>query len=135
MPNNSFKSKQHQQFYYEMLEKANCDDCYHKAFFYTMGVCSDTRNHIGTLFNFKENRIIPTGLEAGWQTSGSRKVCHLSFNLWNGFTSEGNEKDFTPYELFDCEFAPQFYEAIKLRYPEHCREVASGFTPHDDRGR
>lgn len=29
----------------------------------------------------------------------------------------------TPYEMSDCSYAPYFYEAIRLRYPEYCREL------------
>ena len=59
----------------------------------------------------------------GWQTSGTVKVCHLAFNLWNGFTEEGKENLFTPDELFCCGYAPYFMEGIKLRYPEYCRDL------------
>ena len=58
-----------------------------------------------------------------WQTSGTVKVCHLAFNLWNGYAEEGRERFFTPEELFCCEFAPYFMEGIKVRYPEYCREL------------
>lgn len=37
----------------------------------------------------------------------------------------------TPYELFDCGYAPYFFEAIRLKYPEFCREFHSGkVCPH-----
>ena len=51
------------------------------------------------------------------------QVCHLAFNLWNGYAEEGREKLFTPEELFCCEFAPYFMEGIKARYPEYCRDL------------
>ena len=57
------------------------------------------------------------------QTSGTVKVCHLAFNLWNGFTEEGRENLYTPEELFCCGYAPYFMEGIKLRYPEYCRDL------------
>ena len=51
----------------------------------------------------------------------------MAFNLWNGWcyeseedAQEGRTSDtFTPDNLFCCEFAPYFYEAVKLRYPEY----------------
>lgn len=65
-----------------------------------------------------------------WQASvkarsGGEKcpICHLAFNLWNGFTEEGKENLFTPDELFCCGYAPYFMEGIKLRYPEYCRDL------------
>lgn len=75
------------------------------------------------MFNFKEDCIEPEGMHGGWQTSGTVKVCHIAFNLWNGYAEEGRERYFTPEELFCCEFAPYFMEGIKVRYPEYCREL------------
>lgn len=40
-------------------------------------------------------------------------------NLWNGY----DDKSCTPYDLFDCSFAPYMYEAVKLRYPEYTRQL------------
>lgn len=103
------------------LSKENPE--YHRAFFYVMGIASETRANINQMFNFKEDCIEPEGMHGGWQTSGTVKVCHLAFNLWNGYAEEGRERYFTPEELFCCEFAPYFMEGIKVRYPEYCREL------------
>ena len=62
-------------------------------------------------------------MHGGWQTSGTVKVCHLAFNLWNGYTEKENGRYFTPDELFCCEYAPYFVEGIKVRYPEYCRDL------------
>lgn len=118
-----FASKEHKAFYSQMLLKTRNDDTYHRAFFYAMGVCEETRRNIHSLFDFKNGGINPDGLSAPWQTGGTRRLCRLAFNLWNGFTEEGNEYRSTPYELFDCGFAPYFFEAIRLRYPEYCRSM------------
>ena len=46
-------------------------------------------------------------------------------------TRRGMERMSTPYELFDCGYAPYFFEAIRLKYPEFCREFQSGKAcPH-----
>ena len=79
--------------------------------------------NIGKMFDFKRDCIIPEGMHGGWQTSGTVKVCHLAFNLWNGFTEEDRENLCTPEELFCCGYAPYFMEGIKLRYPEYCRDL------------
>ena len=63
------------------------------------------------------------GRQEGWQTGGTRRLTHLAFNLWNGYVEPGEERMSTPYEMFDCGYAPYFYEAIKLWYPEYCREL------------
>ena len=99
-----FRDTAHRDFFLENMMKCRVNDCYHRAFFYVMGIASE-------------------GMHGGWQTSGTVKVCHLAFNLWNGYAEEGRERYFTPEELFCCEFAPYFMEGIKVRYPEYCREL------------
>jgi len=115
-----FADREHKAFYNQMLTKTRNNDAYHRAFFYAMGICAETRRNIHVLFDFKEDGIKPEGLTAAWQTGGTRRLCRLAFNLWNGWTEEGKENRSTPYELFDCGFAPYFFEAIRLRYPEYC---------------
>lgn len=46
MNNIIFASKEHKTFYTQMLSKAKNDDSYHRAFFYTMGICEETRRNI-----------------------------------------------------------------------------------------
>ena len=118
-----FANKEHKDFYTQMRIKTRNDDAYHRAFFYAMGICEETRRNIRTLFDFKNGGIDPDGLSAPWQTGGTRRLCRLAFNLWNGWTEEGKEQYSAPYELFDCGFAPYFFEAIRLRYPEYCRNM------------
>ena len=118
-----FRDTAHRDFFLENMMKCRVNDCYHRAFFYVMGIASETRANINQMFNFKEDCIEPEGMHGGWQTSGTVKVCHLAFNLWNGYAEEGRERYFTPEELFCCEFAPYFMEGIKVRYPEYCREL------------
>ena len=47
--------------------------------------------------------IIPEGMHGGWQTSGTVKVCHLAFNLWNGFTEEGMPSEGRFHAEYDSE--------------------------------
>ncbi len=118
----TFRNAAHRDFYMRMLHAAKRDDTYHRAFFYTMGILPETRNNIQSVFDFKEGGINPDGLNAGWQTGGTRRVTRLAFNLWNGWTEDGMERLSSPYEIFDCEATPYLLEAIKLKYPEYCRE-------------
>ncbi len=122
-----FRDTAHRDFFLENMMKCRVNDCYHRAFFYVMGIASETRANINQMFNFKEDCIEPEGMHGGWQTSGTVKVCHLAFNLWNGYAEEGQERYFTPEELlshttWECKyhivFAPKFrrqviYGAIK----------------------
>lgn len=107
-----FRNAAHRDFVLENLDKCKVNDCYHRAFFYVMGISEETRMNIGKMFDFKRDCIIPEGMHGGWQTSGTVKVCHLAFNLWNGFTEEGRENLYTPEELFCCGYAPYFMEGI-----------------------
>lgn len=118
-----FRSREHQDFFLKMMMKSKVNDCYHRAFFYVMGIADETRKNINAMFDFKNDWIVPEGMHGGWQTSGTVRVCHLAFNLWNGYAEEGRERYSTPEELFCCEFAPYFMEGIKVRYPEYCREL------------
>ena len=43
------------------------------------------------MFDFKQDCIEPEGMYGGWQTSGTVKVCHLAFNLWNNYVEEGRK--------------------------------------------
>lgn len=119
----SFRDREHKVFYYEIITKTRNSDAYHRAFFYTMGICAETRRNIKALFDFKNDGIIPEGLSSPWQTGSTRRLCRLAFNLWNGWTEEGKERHSSPYDLFDCSFAPYFFEAIRQRYPEYCKNI------------
>lgn len=118
-----FTDGEHENFVCKMLEKSGKVDRYRMAFFYTMGIMEETRNHIESLYDFKKNEIKLEGLEKGWQTGTSIKICRLAFNLFNGFCGEDDNKKervlYTPYELFDCEYALYMLEAIKLRYHDY----------------
>lgn len=119
----TFASKEHRDFFYQMMEKSGKDDCYHRSFFYVMGVAPETRANIGRMFDFENDCIEPDGMYGGWQTSGTVRVCHMAFNLWNGYAEKEHCQDYTPEELFCCEFAPYFMEGIRIRYPEYCKDL------------
>ena len=123
-----FASKEHENFFYQMLMKSRVRDSYHRAFFYCMGISDMTRQNIGRVFDFETDCIIPEGLHEGWQTGGSARLTRLAFNLWNGYTEKGDECMSTPYEIFDCGYAPYFFEAIRQRYPEYCRDIYADRT-------
>ncbi|MCL2752056.1 MAG: DUF6075 family protein [Firmicutes bacterium] len=107
------------------------DDCYHRALVYTIGICDDTRKRFDLMYDKEERHIIPGTINAAWQTGGSKKVTRLAFNLftnrpataYNG-TKKGNFEECQRYsvsDIFCCEFAPYFIEAIRFRYPEYMK--------------
>ena len=115
-----FKNHEHEKFYERCLERTRWFDPYHKAFFYTAGISRETRKHIEDIFDFQDDTIRPEGLNKGWQTSGSSCLTRLAFNLWNGWNEDGCA---TPYNLFGTSDAGYMLEALRIRYPEYCREV------------
>jgi len=120
-----FRSAAHRDFFLEMMSKCRTNDSYHRAFFYVIGISAETRANINQMFDFKTDCIKPEGMHGGWQTSGTVRVCHLAFNLWNGYTEKDSKDSYTPYDLFCCGYAPYFIEGIKIKYPEYCRELPS----------
>ena len=121
---------------------------YHKALCYCLGISDDTRRNINSIYDFKTGCVKTECLHEGWQTSGSMKVVRMAFNLYcNGAPSvddytktEGqtnitelmlndfiekvvihvNEcRQYTVEDLFCCAYAPFFWQAIQIRYPEY----------------
>jgi hypothetical protein len=117
-----FNSEAHELFYKEMLSRTKQTDVYYKAFFYCIGISETTRKHIEYLFDFKEGGIMPEYLHQAFQTGTSYKVTRMAYNLWNGYVEEGAENLTTPSSLFACEYAAEFHQAIKIRFPEYYRE-------------
>ena len=35
-------------------------------------------------------------------------------------------------EIFSCSYAPYFYEAIRIRFPEYTREMSKGITKENN---
>ena len=48
-----FANEEHEKFYYEKLEQARYQDCYHKALIYILGISDDTRNHFRQIYDIK----------------------------------------------------------------------------------
>lgn len=100
MSNIRFASPEHRDFFLDMMGEARRNDCYHRAFFYVMGIAPETRANIRQMFDFKQDCIDPDGMHGGWQTSGTVRVCRLAFNLWNGYTDPDHSNAYSPEDLF-----------------------------------
>ena len=125
-----FISQAHKKFYFEKLQEVRYQDVYHKALIYCLGINSDTRAHIDSIYNFKEGYVKPECLKEGWQTSGSVRVVRMAFNLYCNRTPSVDEdtgtedqllecSQYTVGELFCCAYAPFFLQAVQIRYPEY----------------
>ncbi len=122
-----FIDKEHEEFYKEKLNEIGQEDVYRKALVYTLGICETTREHFTDIFNIKEGLINRASLQKAYQTSTSMKTTRLSFSLWNSNNYDSDEDlengivstHYNPSDIFCCSYAPYFYEAIKIRYPEY----------------
>lgn len=125
-----FISDAHEKFYYEKLKEVRYQDVYHKALLYCLGISDDTRRNVYRIYDFKNGNVKTECLQEGWQTSGSMRVVRMAFNLYcNGtpsiFDYDDTEeqivecKEYTVEELFCCAYAPFFWQAIQIRYPEY----------------
>lgn len=125
-----FISDAHEKFYYEKLKEVRYQDVYHKALVYCLGISNDTRRNIKSIYDFKTGCVKTECLHEGWQTNGSVKVVRMAFNLYcNGTPSVLDYDDaeeqvdecrlYTVEELFCCAYAPYFWQAIQIRYPEY----------------
>lgn len=140
-----FISDAHEKFYYEKLKEVRCQDEYHKALCYCLGISADTRKNINRIYDFKTGNVKTECLREGWQTSGSVRVVRLAFNLYcNGTPSVSDYKDaeeqidecreYTVDELFCCAYAPYFWQAVQIRYPDYAiydRELHAAFGGRD----
>ena len=118
-----FESKEHENFFYSMLKRTGTRTAIIRRFSTAWGFPTLPEETWSGFLTFKKGHIRPEGLHEGWQTGGSIRLTRLAFNLWNGYAEKGDERMSTPYEIFDCGYAPYFFEAIRLKYPDYCREL------------
>ena len=139
-----FRDKQHENFYYQYLQKCRYNDEYHRALVYCLGIDRDTREHVDRIYDFKTGLVRPRCLREGWQTSGSVKIVRLAFNLYcNNMPSvtDRMKKDeimreaclYGVEEIFCCGYARYFWEAVRLRYPDECGYVENRNWYSDER--
>lgn len=113
-----FRNIEHEKKFYGILQIMKSNDCYHQAVAYLISLDTVCRQHIADMFDFSEDIIKPESLNQPWQTGTSKKTTRLMFNLWNSFSDEQT----TPENIFACSYAPYYWQAIKLRYPEYADE-------------
>lgn len=124
---------------YKELQRLGKTDIYYKSIVYILGICETTRDNFDKIFDLKNGEININSINGAYQTSTSEKVTRMAFNLWNrcNYDSEEDIEDervslkYNPSEIFNCSYAPYFYEGIKIRYPEYTKEQNINY----DRGR
>lgn len=83
-----FVNDAHEKFYYEKLKEVQYQDEYHMALCYCLGISDDTRRNIDRIYDFETGCVKPACLYEGWQTSESKKIVRMAFNLYcNGTPS------------------------------------------------
>lgn len=117
-----FRDERHEYLYKDFLHRMYSRDCYFRPVAYLLALDTVCREHAAEIFDFDDGSICPVSLSKGWQTDTSRKTCRLIFNLFNGYCYNENDEpdsDYTPDSLFCSEYAPYYWQAIKIRYPEY----------------
>ena len=122
-----FIELEHKKFYEQKLKEIGSNDIYRQALIYILGICETTREHFDDIINLKEGLINRNSLQAPYQTGTSAKVTRMAFNLWNSCNYDSDEDlkngqvstYYNPTEIFSCSYAPYFWEAIKIRFPEY----------------
>lgn len=131
MDNIIFKNAAHRGFFKRYLPKCRYQDVYHVALIYCLGISEDTRRNADRIYDFKSGYVKTECMHEGWQTSGSQHIIRLAYNLYcNGTPSVSDCEDlddqlsecsrYTVEDVFCCGYAPYFWQAVKLRYPEYC---------------
>lgn len=127
-----FSGREHELFFLQKIKKCRKEDVYHKSLIYSLGIDRDTREQVDRIYDFKTGYVKTECLKEGWQTSGSRRIVLLAFNLYtNGAPSvcdyDNLEEQlaecmkYSVEDLFCCTYAPYFWQAVKIRYPEYCQ--------------
>lgn len=127
-----FIDEKHKDFFEKVMKKLNNYrniDVYYSSIIYTLGISETTRKHFSEIFNLKEGEININSILKPWQTDTSKKVTRMAFSLWNGCNYDSEEdaeqdrvsKGYNIDEIFSSAYAPYFYEAIKIRYPEYAK--------------
>lgn len=126
-----FKDKEHEKNYNFILGMMPYSNLERKALAYLFALDTVCFEHIRDLYDFSDNRIMLSGLDKGWHTGTSRRTTRLAFNLYNGWCTDGEtyigsdgfeemlpSGYYSPVNLFCCEYAEYYVEAIKIRFPE-----------------
>lgn len=125
-----FRDDQHKADYLRLLGQMKSADCYHQAVAYLLALDEVVVNHVDDVFDFAGDMIkFETALDHGWHTGTSYKTTRLIMNLWNGWNREFDAEGeafpsvrFAVDNIFSCSYAPYYWEAIKLRFPEYCNQ-------------
>lgn len=120
-----FRNRKHNNEFALLVKRMNAENDVYKlalAYLFTADtVCSE---HIEELYNFEDDCIEPTAINYSWQTSTSLKTTRLAYNLYTGsslWCPEDEIYRLSVVDIFCCELASYYLEAVKIRYPEYIK--------------
>ncbi len=129
-----FISEEQKAFFEEKVQKLGiARDPYRLALVYAISLTENCRKHFNKCYNTSTRCICLDVFNNGWVTGTDIKAIRLGFCLFTArIPTVYSERDFekrfweafryNPSELFCCELAPYFCEAIKIRYSEYFNE-------------
>lgn len=112
-----FKDERHEEGYNILtkLDSTNENDFQRKSFFYILSLLTETRKHIGELYDFEKHAINQAGLDRSWQTPSTLAISHLAFNLYDSYIDD--TKSVTSNDILYLEkFQTYMLEALLIRY-------------------
>ena len=114
-----FRDDSHMTAYNELMQRMGTDenDTERAALAYLFTLDTVCREHINDLYDFEDDCIHSIAINAEWQTGTSLKTTRLAFNLFTGGTLWTEEPErLAPSELFCCDYAPYYWQAIQIRF-------------------
>lgn len=119
-----FRDDDHKAAYNDLMKRMAAEDwdTNRAAFAYLVVLDPVCRDHIRDLYDFEDGCIHSDALAAAWQTGTSMKTTRLAFNLFtdNALWTEEPEH-LSPVELFSCDYAPYYWQAIRIRFPQYAK--------------
>lgn len=132
MTERTFADDKHWKSFTAIIAQMQQSDVYHMAVAYLLALDTVTRQHVNDVFDYDSDCIKLDALEKPWQTGISRKTTRLAFNLWNGCYTDGEtyiddegypddlpSGNYSVADIFSCSYAPYYWQAIKIRFPEY----------------
>ncbi len=119
-----FYDDDHKASYEDLMQRMAVAewDANRAAFAYLVTLDTVCRDHIRDLYDFEDGCIHSDALAAAWQTGTSMKTTRLAFNLFTDNTAWTDDPDrLSPAELFSCDYAPYYWQAIRIRFPQYTK--------------
>ena len=126
-----FMDNEHEVFFWKKAKELDIlGDVERMSLVYLLSLTRNCRENFKTCYNAEKRCICSNVLEEDWLTSDDCKLIRLAFNLfnWGAPTTKGMSDreslreayEYYPTQIFSSYFAPYFWQAIQIRFPEYC---------------